>query len=198
MSQYAIVQSFVDAQQIQPDMRHIKRTGELMRKCAYLDLRRSNGWPRPEELEQYFLGPPRQRWAFESGNDNAGLAVEGVDGTEDKERHEGRIDVDLDMWGHPDLGVLLIYSKWGGGVKEMCSSKGDLTRLRERVRSKQGTLLPVGLFIPHGRAWEAVKEFMGTDGELPTNIEWIANCHLPQGTFSGRSATTAASRCNCR
>jgi hypothetical protein len=88
-----------------------------MRKCAYFDLRRSNGWPRPAELERYFLGPSRQRWAFESGNDNAGLAVAGVDGTEDMVPNEGRIDVNLDMWGHPDLGVLLIYSKWGGGVK---------------------------------------------------------------------------------
>jgi hypothetical protein len=58
------------------------------------------------------------------------------------------------MWSHPDLGVLLIHSKWGGGVKEMSSSKGDLTRLREWVRSKHGTLLPAGLFIPHGAAWE--------------------------------------------
>jgi hypothetical protein len=111
---------------------------------------------------------------------------------------DGRIDVDLDMWGHPDLGVLLIYSKWGGGVKQMCSSKGNLRRLRHRIRSRQGTLLPVGLFIPHGTAWKAVKEFMETDGELPTSIEWIANRDLPRGTFSDRSAATAASRCNCR
>jgi len=169
-----------------------------MRKCAYLDLRRINRWPRSEELEPYFLGSAKQRWAFESGNDNAGLAVEGVDGTEDMEPNEGRVDVDLDMWGHPDLGVLLIYSKWGGGVKEMCSSKGDLRRLHERVHSRQGTILPVGLFIPHGTAWEAVKEFIETEGELPTSIGWIANRHLPRGTFSDRSAATAASRWNCR
>jgi len=62
--------------------------------------------------------------------------------------NDGRIDVDLDMWGHPDLGVLLIHSKWGGGVKEMSSSKGDLTRLREWVRSKHGTLLPAGFIHP--------------------------------------------------
>jgi Immunity protein Imm1 len=114
------------------------------------------------------------------------------------EPHEGRIDVDLDMWGHPHLGVLLIYSKWGGGLKEMRSSKGDLVRLRERVRSKQGTLLPVGLFVPHGTAREAVTEFMETDGELSTSIEWIANRDLPPDSFSDRSAATAASRCNCR
>ena len=169
-----------------------------MRKHTYIDLRRGNGWPRPEELEPHFLGPPGQRWAFKSGHDNAGLAAEGVDGTEDLHPNDGRIDVDLDMWGHPDLGVLLIHSKWGGGVKEMCSSKGDLTRLREWVRSKHGTLLPVGLFVPHGTAWKAVKEFMETNGELPTSIEWIANRNLPRGTFPDQSAATAASTCNCR
>ena len=45
-------------------------------------------------------------------------------------RGKGRIDIDLQMWGHPDLGVLLIYSKWGGGLKLTYTSKGDLTRLR--------------------------------------------------------------------
>src|SRR5262245_38933707 len=68
-----------------------------MRKSTYLDLRRSHGWPKPEELEPYFLGPPGQRWAFENGNDNAGLAAEGVDGTADLDPNDGRIDVDLDM-----------------------------------------------------------------------------------------------------
>ena len=78
------------------------------------------------------------------GNDNAGLVAEGVDGTEDLDSNDGRIDVDLDMWGHPELGVLLVYSKWGGGAKQMYSSKGDLTRLRDWVRSQHGTPLPVG------------------------------------------------------
>ena len=87
------------------------------------------------------------------------------------------------MWGHPDLGVLLIYSKWGGGVKQMYSSKGDLSRLREWVRSLHDTPLPVGLFIPFERAWKAVKEFIETDGQLPKNIEWIANRDLPPNTF---------------
>jgi hypothetical protein len=44
-----------------------------------------------------------QCWAFKSGNDNAGLAAEGVDRTEHLDPNDGRIDVDLDMWGHPDL-----------------------------------------------------------------------------------------------
>jgi hypothetical protein len=87
------------------------------------------------------------------------------------------------MWGNPEHGVLLIYSKWGGGLKQTYSSKGDFARLRERVRSMHDTVLPVGLFIPFDKAWPAVKEFIETDGKLPKSIEWIANRDLPPNTF---------------
>jgi hypothetical protein len=156
-----------------------------MRKCAYLDLRRGNGWPRPEELEPYFLSPPGQCWDFESGNDNAGLAAEGVDGTEDPDPNDGYIDVDLDMWGHPDRGVFLIYSKWGGGVKEMCSSKGDLRRLREWVRSKRGArccrLGCSSLMELPGRpsrnSWKQTASFQPALNGLPTAI--FHGVHFP-------------------
>jgi hypothetical protein len=134
-------------------------------------------------LERYFLAPPGQRWFFETENDSACLMAEGVDGTEHLEADKGRIDVDLDMWGNPEHGVLLIYSKWGGGLKQTYSSKGDFARLRERVRSMHDTVLPVGLFIPFDKAWTAVKEFIETDGKLPKSIEWIANRDLPPNTF---------------
>jgi hypothetical protein len=87
------------------------------------------------------------------------------------------------MWGHPTLGVLLIYIRRRGVRKEYYNSKGDLSRLREVVRSSHGSPLPVGLFIPYEKAWSAVKEFMETDGALPTSIEWIANRDLPPNTF---------------
>jgi hypothetical protein len=134
-------------------------------------------------LERYFLAPPGRRWFFETENDSACLAAEGVDGTEHLEADKGRIDVDLDMWGNPEHCVLLIYSKWGGGLKQTYSSKGDFARLRERVRSMHDTVLPVGLFIPFDKAWTAVKEFIETDGKLPKSIEWIANRDLPPNTF---------------
>jgi hypothetical protein len=130
-----------------------------------------------------FSGPPGQHWFFETENDSACLTAEGVDGTEHLEADKGRIDVDLDMWGNPEHGVLLIYSKWGGGLKQTYSSKGDFARLRERVRSMHDTVLPVGLFIPFDKAWTAVKEFIETDGKLPKSIEWIANRDLPPNTF---------------
>jgi hypothetical protein len=142
-----------------------------------------HGWPKPEVLERYFLAPPGKRWFFETRTDGALLQGIGADGTEHLQANKGRIDINLSMWGHPDLGVLVIWSKWGGGHKQDYTSKGDLTRLRELVRSLHETPLPVGLFIPYDLAWKAVREFIETDGALPKSIEWIANRDLPPNTF---------------
>jgi len=87
------------------------------------------------------------------------------------------------MWGIPKLGVVLIYTKWGGGHRDIFSSKGDLQRLSEWARNLHNTPLPVGLFIPFKSAWLAVKEFIETEGALPKSIEWVANKDLPPGTF---------------
>jgi Immunity protein Imm1 len=153
-----------------------------MRKYAYFASHKGDGWPELEEIEHYFLAPPGKRWFFER-NDSAILRTFGVDGTEHLPPNKGRIDIDLEMWANPELGVLLIWSKWGGGLKLNYTSKGDLNRLREWVRSYHNTPLPVGLFIPFEMAWKAVREFIETDGELPKSIEWIANSDLPPNTF---------------
>jgi hypothetical protein len=157
--------------------------GFAMRKRSHFASRRSNGWPNPAEIERYFLAPPGQRWFFETRNDSAGFAVEGVNGTEHLEPYKDRIDIHLSMWGHRELGVLVFYQKFGGGHREAFTSKGDMTRLREWVRSTHDTPLPVGLFIPYEQAWKGVKEFLETDGQLPKSIEWVANRDLPAGTF---------------
>ena len=141
------------------------------------------GWPDPKDLEPYFLAPPGQEWTFSSGNDNWGLTAEGVDGTEELEPYKDRVDIRLSMWGHPTLGVLLIHEKLGGGHNEAFTSKGNMSRLREIVRTLQGDPMPVGLFIPFAEAWKAVKEFIETDGELPRSIAWVANKDLPPNTF---------------
>jgi hypothetical protein len=154
-----------------------------MRKTTHFDLFDPKGWPNPDELERYFLAPPGERWTFETGNDNWGLTLEGVDGTEHLLQNKGRIDIHLIMDGNPVHGVLLTYQKWGGGLKLTYYSKGDPRRLRELVFSQQGSPRPVGLFIPYEKAWSAVKEFMETDGALPTSIEWVASRDLPPDTF---------------
>ena len=94
-----------------------------------------------------------------------------------------RVDLDLTLYGIPGVGVLLIYHKYGGGYQDEYTSKGDMSRLQEWVRNLHQTPLPVGLFIPFPKAYEAVKEFIETDGQLPKCIEWVANKDLPPGTF---------------
>jgi hypothetical protein len=154
-----------------------------MKRHIYFDSRWGSAWPKPEELERYFVAKPGHEWFYQDGNDSAGLRVEGLHGTAHLEM-DGRIDARLDMWGNPRYGVLLICSKWGGGYRETFSSKGDLSKLHYLVRSLHGDPLPVGLFIPFRAAWPALKEFMETDGaQLPTSIDWIANRDLPANTF---------------
>jgi hypothetical protein len=105
-------------------------------------------------------------------------------GTEHEDHLAGRrVDLDLDLYGIPDLGVLLIYHKYGGGYQEAFTSKGDMNRLKEWVRNLHNDPLPVGLFIPFPKAYEAVKEFIETDGQLPKCIKWVANKDLLPGTF---------------
>src|SRR5690349_1238502 len=86
-----------------------------MRKHAYFDTYWSDGWPSLSWLKRYFIAPPKKRWAFSDGNDGAALTAEGVDGTEHLEFGQGRIDIRLELYGNRDLGVLLLWSKRGGG-----------------------------------------------------------------------------------
>lgn len=141
-------------------------------------------WPPAEELEPYFLAPKGQAWFNAGGNDTAGIALEGIEGTEHLRLGFGRKDIRLSMWGNPDLGVLLQYSLIGGGVpRKDWFSRGDLSKLKKWVRSLHDTPLPVGLFVPFAVAWPAVKEFMETEGQLPKSIEWVKSSDLPDGTF---------------
>jgi hypothetical protein len=153
-----------------------------MRKWTYFDTRDHEGWPDPRELAPYFA-PGGAKWFHTSGNDTAGLTAEGLYGTERGTPGKTRIDLDLAIYGIPELGVLLIYRKYGGGYRDQFTSKGDLRRLREWVRNLHNDPLPVGLFVPFDSAYEAVKEFIETDGQLPKSIEWVANDDLPDGTF---------------
>jgi hypothetical protein len=153
-----------------------------MRKKTYFASRRQDGWPALSDLEHYFLAPPGQRWFFNTGNDSGGFVAEGLDDTEHL-GPAGRVDVSLEMYGHAELGVLLLYQKTGGQGRGVFSSRGDLTRLGEWVRTLHNDPMPIGLFIPYDQAWLAVKEFIETEGTLPKSIAWIANSELPPETF---------------
>ena len=154
-----------------------------MQKSIYFDKFDYEGWPASKDLEPYFLAPKGKEWFYAHGNDSAGLDALGVEGTEHLEKGKGRIDVHLSLWGNPEHGVLLIYHKHGGGVGELYSSKGDMSRIREWVRTLHSDARPVGLYIPFAEAWKAVKEFIETDGKLPKSIEWVKNIDLPDNTF---------------
>jgi hypothetical protein len=155
-----------------------------VRKKIYFGKFGSDGWPALSEFEPFFLAPKGQEWSFQGGNDSWGLEVQGLYGTEDRAEMD-RVDVHLYMIGNRELGVYLDYDKWDGRIRHKYSyvPKGDLGRLGEFVKSLHGTELSVGLFIPFSVAWKAVKQFMETDGELPTSIEWIATRDLPPQTF---------------
>jgi hypothetical protein len=154
-----------------------------MIKRSHLDEYIGLGWPAPSQMERYFLGRPEERWPFEGGTDSWGLKVEGVDGTGHLEEGKGRIDIHLTMVANHHCGVLLQYRKYGGGFPITCYSEHDLSRLRDWVRTVHGDLMPIGLFIPYEDAWKAVKEFIGTNGALPTSIVWIAGRDVPAYAF---------------
>ena len=141
-------------------------------------------WPAADELKPYFLAPVGKEWFYTGGNDSGGLSLEGLDGTEHLPLGQGRNDIWLSMWGNPDLGVLLQYTIiTGDKPRQDWFSKGDMTKLRQWVRTLHADPMPVGLYIPFPKAWLAVKEFMETEGQLPTSIEWVTSDELPDNTF---------------
>jgi hypothetical protein len=152
-----------------------------MRKQAFFDDHWGKGWPDLKIMEACFLDPVRRAQLFARERDGGSFFVE--TGSPDSTASEVKSALYLHM--NADHGVKLVYSRWDGRIqrKDDYDSKGDLTRLREFVRSFHDTPLSAGLFIPFERGWNAVKEFMQTDGELPKSIEWIANSELPPGTF---------------
>jgi hypothetical protein len=93
-----------------------------MRKRTYFASRRREGWPAPDELAPYFLARPR-RWFFETGNDSGGFSADGLNGTGHLMPGAGRIDIHLDLYGHPELGVLLLHWRKGGPDAAVFSSK---------------------------------------------------------------------------
>lgn len=88
-----------------------------MQKRSYFHNVRRAGWPSLVELAPYFLAKPADSgWFRDTGNDGASLDLEGVRGTEHLPPGQGRADISLTVWGNPELGVLLQYARYGGGV----------------------------------------------------------------------------------
>jgi hypothetical protein len=139
-------------------------------------------WPDPCNLERYFLDPTGEAWPHEDGNDSWGLSAEGLHGTEHLVDKSEQVSVHLFMTGYPDLGVAFGYAKWDGRTREKVDlqSKGDLQREREIVYSLQGDPTSVGSFVPFADAYQVVKQFIESDGELPTCIKWGRGPDIPE------------------
>jgi hypothetical protein len=156
-----------------------------MRKSCFFGDFDGPYWPAPEQLQKYFLGPSaKHQWPFPRHYDCGMLSGYGLYGTEHLPDDQS-VTVQLNVTGNATAGAMLQYSKWDGRIRRRATynSSGDFNRLREFVRNTEGFLLSKGLFIPFETAWNAVKQFIESDGELPTNIEWIARHQLPPGTF---------------
>ena len=154
-----------------------------MQKDASFDSFSGAAWPSLKFLQPYFLAPKGKEWFYAHGNDSAGFSIYGLNGTENLAPFKGRIDLHLTLWGNPEYGVYLFYQKYGGGFGEAMHSKGDLSRVGEWVRTLHGDAMPIGLYLPFAEAWQAVKEFIESDGELPKSIAWISAEDLPNNTF---------------
>jgi hypothetical protein len=68
---------------------------------------------------------------------------------------------------------------WSNSALGRYCSEGDLRRLGRFMYSLQGDPYSLGLYIPFEEAFKAVKEFIESDGELPTSIGWISGEGLP-------------------
>jgi len=154
-----------------------------MKKFSDFNSQFREGWPTVEELEPFFLAPPGKAWFDTGGNDGAEFSYEGIEGTEHLEFGDGRIDIRLEMWGNPALGVLLLYSKVGKPNGYMFTSKGDFSKKGQYTRTLHNDIRPAWLFISFEEAWNAVKEFIETDGALPESIQWVSNKDLEPDTF---------------
>src|SRR4051794_1326734 len=156
----------------------------MRKNCSFQDFYGPE-WPAPQQLKKYFSA---ERWwsrgGKESGNDVWGLSAEGLYGTAALPTSDS-VNVNLIMTGSPDHGVTLDFARWDGRVKRehRYYSKGDLTRLGRFMYNLQGDPYSLALFIPFDQAFKAVKQFIETDGELPTCIEWVAGQDLPSDTF---------------
>lgn len=161
----------------------------MEKRCNFPKLR-INAWPAPGGLAPLFLEHSRQCDLWSGGNDNWGLSIAGLDGTAHLppkavlgRGRDTQIEARLSIWANPNHGALVYYQKISGKISIHRFSLGNMTRIKEWVRTTHDDLRPIGLYVPLETAWPAVKQFMETDGRLPTLIDWIKPEELPIGTF---------------
>jgi len=136
-------------------------------------------------VEQGLSDPEKLAQLFAKGSDGGCFSIEWIYDKKNSAPQSELVGATLYMHMNPDHGIKLQYSKWDGriGEKRTYHSKGDLTRLKQFVRSFHRTPLSIGLFVPFEIGRRAVKEFLETDGELPRSIDWVSEDDLPSEVF---------------
>lgn len=157
----------------------------IVKKEAAFDNHWGNGWPEISVVEQGLSDPEKLAQLFAKGRDGGCFSIEWIYDKKNSAPQSELVGATLYMHMNPDHGIKLQYSKWDGriGEKRTYHSKGDLTRLKQFVRSFHRTPLSIGLFVPFEIGRRAVKEFLETDGGLPRSIDWVSEDDLPSEVF---------------
>jgi len=144
-----------------------------------------NGWPDISAVEKGLADPEKLAQLFAKGRDGGCFSIEWIYDKDDSIPQTGLVGAILYMHMNPEHGIKLQYSGWDRRTakRETYHSKGDLTRLKQFVRSFHRTPLSIGLFVPFEIGRKAVKEFLQTDGKLPQSVDWISDDDLPSEVF---------------
>ena len=158
-----------------------------MTKSTKIDLGEFNNapWPSTSTVKPYFTSPSQRNWAYWDVGAGGLISVDGIMGTELVAAARGRANATLYISGDRTHGLTLFHRLWDGRTETVSShySRGDLSRRLEFVKTGDGDLLSVGLFISFEKAWLAVEDFMNSAGSLSKRIEWVSIRDLPTDTF---------------
>ncbi|HET7805327.1 MAG TPA: Imm1 family immunity protein [Pseudolabrys sp.] len=157
----------------------------IVKKEASFDDHWGNGWPDITIVDQCLTDPEKLAQLFAKGRDGGCFSIEWIYDEDNSVPQFGVVGAILYMHMNPDHGIKLQYSGWDRciGERKTYHSKGDLTKLKQFVRSFHRTPLSIGLFVPFETGRRAVKEFLETDGELPRSVDWILDDDLTPDVF---------------
>src|SRR5690349_3203060 len=96
-----------------------------------------NALPNPADIRHFFFDYSEDKWSF-GGLSGAGFSIDGLEGTENEDFFDGRIDAHLGIFDDPQLGMYVCYRKTGPGYGENYYSLGDEARLTDFVESRIG------------------------------------------------------------
>src|SRR5689334_22088829 len=119
----------------------------IVKKEAAFDDYWGNGWPDVSTVQLCLADPERRAQLFAKGRDGGCFSIEWIYEKNDSTSQSGLVGAVLYMHLNPDHGIKLQYSGWDRriGERNTYHSKGDLTQLKQFVRSFHRTPLSIGL-----------------------------------------------------